>query len=200
MAVAFNYPAAPHIRKHGPRGYADYASFRPWLRDEFTFCCVYCRTREQWGRVRGTFDLDHFVPQTFQPDQSTDYDNLLYACRTCNGSKADKTVPDPTQVLTQENTTIGADGSISGLTPEAERLILKLGLDSPQYRNWRLLWLRIIELAEICDRELFHQLMRFPDDLPNLKLLRPPGGNTRPEGIDESYFESREHGVLPDEY
>jgi hypothetical protein len=33
----FSYPTTPHVRRHGPQGYADYASFRPWLRDEFTF-------------------------------------------------------------------------------------------------------------------------------------------------------------------
>lgn len=53
MTFPFNYPDAPHRRRHGPRGYADYASYRPWLRDEFTFRCVYCLLREQWGLVRG---------------------------------------------------------------------------------------------------------------------------------------------------
>lgn len=58
----FTYAAAPYSRRHGPRGYADYASYRPWLRDEFRFQCVYCLLREQWGRVAGMFDLDHFLP------------------------------------------------------------------------------------------------------------------------------------------
>ena len=49
---AFRYPAVPHARRHGPRGYADAESYRPWLRDEFTFRCVYCLFREQWGRSR----------------------------------------------------------------------------------------------------------------------------------------------------
>ena len=60
MSAPFDYPA-PHLRRHGPMGYADYASYRPWLRDEFSFRCVYCLLREQWGRVRGLFDLDHFL-------------------------------------------------------------------------------------------------------------------------------------------
>ena len=40
--------------------------------------------REQWGRVRGEFDLDHFVAQVQSPDREADYDNLVYACHACN--------------------------------------------------------------------------------------------------------------------
>jgi hypothetical protein len=43
---AFRYPAAPHARRHGPQGYADAESYRPWLRDEFAFRCIYSLFRE----------------------------------------------------------------------------------------------------------------------------------------------------------
>ena len=49
MTDPFSYPAAAHVRRHGPQGYADYPSYLPWLRDEFSFRCVYCLLREQWG-------------------------------------------------------------------------------------------------------------------------------------------------------
>jgi len=49
---AFRYTATPHVRRHGPCGYGDVESYRPWLRDEFTFRCLYCLFREQWGRVK----------------------------------------------------------------------------------------------------------------------------------------------------
>ena len=71
-------------RRHGPRGYADVESFRPWLRDEFSFRCAYCRYREQWGRLKGAFALDHFLPVSVYPKQTRTYDNLLYACRAWN--------------------------------------------------------------------------------------------------------------------
>ncbi len=32
MTSPFTYPAVSHVRQHGPRGYADYESYRPWLR------------------------------------------------------------------------------------------------------------------------------------------------------------------------
>jgi len=78
--TAFTYPPEPHVRRHGPQRYADAASYRPWLRDEFT------------------------------------------------------------------------------------------------------------------------KLMGFPDDLPNLARLRPPGGNSRPHGIERSYFVQKKKAILPDTY
>ena len=57
-SYSYRYPSRPHLRKHGPRGYRTAVDFRPWLRDEFLFRCVYCLERE--------------------------YDNLLYVCQACN--------------------------------------------------------------------------------------------------------------------
>jgi hypothetical protein len=46
--TVFDYPSLPHARRHGPQGYADYKHYKPWLRDEFSFRCVYCLCRETW--------------------------------------------------------------------------------------------------------------------------------------------------------
>lgn len=86
----FQYPPALHERRHGPQGYSDYASFRPWLRDEFGFRCVYCLRREQWELCRGIFHIDHFVPVSQDPTRLHDYDNLLYTCVSCNFAKRDR--------------------------------------------------------------------------------------------------------------
>lgn len=40
--MAFTYPRRPHVRRHGPRGYRAYQSYKPWLRDAFEFRWVYC--------------------------------------------------------------------------------------------------------------------------------------------------------------
>jgi hypothetical protein len=196
---AFPYPREPHVRRHGPAGYASYRSFRPWLRDEFAFRCVYCLVREQWGRVSGEFDLDHFVPQVCRPDQAGEYDNLLYSCRTCNLRKRAGALPDPTQWLTADAVRIYPDGAIVGLTSEAAKIVRVLCLNSPGWRRWRRTWIRIIELAAECDRALLRELLGFPEDLPKLKACRVPR-NTRPEGIQKSYFAQRERGDLPELY
>jgi hypothetical protein len=197
---AFLYPSAPHSRRHGPCGYADVDSYRFWLRDEFTFRCVYCLFREQWGRLKAGFALDHFLLVALHPEQERIYDNLLYACVACNQTKGATILPDPTQVLLDGTVRIHADGPIEGRTREARRIIRVLGLDDRMEKETRLLWLGIIALAEHFDPTLYRRLMGFPDHLPNLVRLRPPEGNLRPEGVNMSYFVRREHGTLPTVY
>jgi 5-methylcytosine-specific restriction endonuclease McrA len=80
MSDPFVYPSGPLKRRHGPRGYADYQNYRPWLRDEFSFRCVYCLLREQWGQMRGGHAIDHFLPVVQYPKRVNNYDNLVYAC------------------------------------------------------------------------------------------------------------------------
>src|SRR5438105_1690840 len=157
--TAFTYPARPHARRHGPRGYADYASYRPWLRDEFTFRCVYCLLREQWGLVRGTFAIDHFLAVAVHPEKITDYDNLVYGCASCNAGKGCQQVPDPCQVLLGTDVRVLEDGTIQGNTPESRRLIRVLGLDDPEYTEFRLLWINIIALTARHAPELHQRLL-----------------------------------------
>ena len=195
---AFDYPALPHERRHGPQGYEDAITYRPWLRDEFTFRCVYCLLREQWGRVTGEFDVEHFRPQVNSPELGLTYDNLLYACHTCNLLKGVTELPDPSQVLTAEAVRVNPDGSIEGRNPDARRLIAILGLDSDSYRRWRSVWMRNVELAEEYDQEHFRRMMGFPDDLPSLD--HSPPVNTRPEGVQQSWYAKRQRGELPEVY
>lgn len=200
MSDPFSYPSEPHIRRHGPRGYSSYEGYRPWLRDEFCFRCVYCLRREKWGRGLGAFALDHFLPVARRPARKTDYDNLVYACSSCNIAKSDRVTPDPLTVLTSENVAVAADGTIHARTPEAAKLIELLGLDSDQTTEFRMLWLGIISLAQRFDPELHERLMSFPDDLPELDRLRPPAGNIRPAGVHQSWGHRKRAGALPPTY
>lgn len=199
MTVPFVYPATPHVRRHGPQGYADYAGFRPWLRDEFSFRCVYCLLREQWARY-GSFAIDHFLAVAHHAAQSTDYDNLLYACAPCNAAKQDRLLPDPLRVLTNAAVQVAADGTIRTDDAEAAHLIELLGLNSDKSTEFRMLWIGIIALAAKHEPPLYAKLMGFPADLPNLSRLRPPKGNARPEGVQQSWHARRESGTLPETY
>src|SRR5438105_3975684 len=102
----FAYPPRRRTRRHGPRGYARPAGYRPWLRDEFAFRCAYCLLRDSWGRVRGVFGLDHFRPVRLRPDLTLDYGNLLYCCAICNAAKGARTVPDPCGALVEGAVTV----------------------------------------------------------------------------------------------
>jgi hypothetical protein len=200
MTPPFTYPHAPQARRHGPRGYADYERYRPWLRDEFAFRCVYCLLREAWGPVTGVYALDHFVPVVLRPDLALEYENLRYACVSCNLIKAAQRTADPTAVLLAPQVRVTPDGTLRADTVEAGRLIDLLGLNRPRLRELRELWIGIIRLAAAADPILYRRLLGFPDDLPNLRRLRPPGGNTRPQGVATSYFVQRQHGTLPATY
>jgi hypothetical protein len=200
MRDGFAYPDSPHRRRHGPQGYATYDSYRPWLRDEFDYRCVFCLIREQWGRISGEFDVDHYLPVCIQPDGAEDYDNLLYSCAVCNGAKGRHILPDPTAVLSARQIAVHDDGTVEGMSEDAERIIRVLDLNDEDYCRWRRIWLRIIDLAEQFDRQLYSQLLGFPDDLPDLTRLRPPGGNKRPAGIWESAFAKRDRGELAQTY
>jgi len=200
MTIPFVYPHVPHVRRHGPQGYADYASYRPWLRDEFSFQCVYCLLREQWGRIRGLFDLDHFQAIANHPDLGSDYDNLLYACTSCNLAKASLAIPDPLTALTDANVHVTEDGHLHAETAEAASLIEILCLDDEDAVEFRMTWIGIIALVARYDTDLYLKLMGYPNDLPDLHSLKPASRNTRPEGVALSAHTKRQRGELPDTY
>ena len=59
--------------------------------------------------------------------------------------------------------------------------------------------MRIVDLAKERDANLYGQLAGFPEDLPNLGRLRPPS-NSRPDGIEVSWYAKRQRGQLPETY
>lgn len=197
--MIFQYPEPRAERVHGPAGYASYESFRPWLRDEFSFRCVYCLKRENWGQVTGEFELDHFQPQSLAPDRRLDYFNLVYACRRCNSVKLDQSVDDPLVILSSESVIVLPDGVIESDRPQAKRLMQQLDLNSPKLKKWRVMWMRIVNLAKEWDANVYEQLAAFPEDLPNLGRLKPPS-NSRPHGVDVSWYAKRQRGQLPETY
>jgi hypothetical protein len=196
----FVYPARPHVRRHGPRGYADYGRFLPWLRDEFSFRCVYCLRRELWGRAPGELQIDHFLAVAHRPELKTDYDNLLLVCPIGNVLKGSLVLPDPCRVLTSDAVMVDEDGTIQTQKREARRLIRTLGLNERPATEFRLLWNSIVTLARRFDPGLWRKIMGFPEDLPDLRRLKPPRGNSRPEGVGQSCQAQREREELPDTY
>jgi hypothetical protein len=196
----FIYPDRPHVRRHAPRGYSDYGRFLPWQRDEFSFRCVYCLRREQRGRASGELQIDHFLAVAHRPELKTHYDNLLLVCPICNVLKGSLVLPDPCRVLTFDAVVVDQDGAIHAQKREARRLIRTLGLDQRPATEFRLLWNSICSLARRFDFGLWQKIMGFPEALPDLRRLKPPGGNSRPEGVGQSYHAQRERGELPATY
>ncbi|MDB5387806.1 MAG: hypothetical protein JWM11_3452 [Planctomycetaceae bacterium] len=196
----YTYPGGKHRRKHGPLGYRSVGEFRDWLRDEFAFRCVYCLEREQWANCLGHFHIEHFEPVAMNPDRELEYDNLLYSCQACNLLKGSQAVPDPLTVFTAVAVVVQKTGRILGKTADARRLIEILQLNSPGFRKRRRLMIEILATAAKANPALCRELLAFPEDLPDLARLKPPGGNTRPSGIKKTYFVLRRAGRLPETY
>ena len=199
MPDPFRYPAQVHVRRHGPSGYKHHRGFGPWLRDEFEFRCVFCLRREQWDRA-SSLEVDHFQPTSHKPSGKLDYDNLIYVCARCNAAKGARTVLSPTQGLLDETAFVEQEGQLIGHTAAARKLIGEMRLNHPKLIHFRRLWLEIIAMASRFDPDLYRRLMGYPDDLPDLSHMRPPKGNTRPDGVSQSHFARRERGELPTIY
>jgi hypothetical protein len=204
--VIFQYPQQPHTRRHGPRGYHNYQSYKPWLRDELDFRCVYCLWRERWYAVgEAAFGVEHLWSQAVAPQLVCDYDNLVYACCRCNSIKTDAAaVLDPCRDAFGNHLEVFADGRIHGLTPEGRELIRTCRLDELLLTQSRR---RLQELLQALHDSknpkalaLRQHYLTIPDNLPMLGKCRPPSGNTRPAGIGESYYERSRQGRLPSSY
>jgi hypothetical protein len=201
----FKYPSAIHVRRHGPVGYSAYKHFRPWLRDEFCFRCVYCLWRENWCFQDSDFEVDHEVAQSLAPELCRDYANLVYACHNCNKRKGNKRLPSPAKIAfgaSMEVITSGEQcGAIHPLNDDGIRLVDELALDCPKITRMRRQFIDTMRLLESTDQPMSLVWMGFPEDLPDLLSVRPqPSGNLRPGGIAESWYQRRERGDLPEIY
>lgn len=205
--MPFTYSDRPHVRKHGPGGYTDYARYKPWLRDEFSFRCVYCLQRERWyPNGHAGFGVEHVKPKARPEYQDLicDYRNLVYACNRCNSLKRDAIVLDPCETSFSSHIRVSADGQIRGLTPHGCDLVDRLGLDEIGPKSARRECLRVLRLfqkqpADPEVRALYLHYFGFPEDLPDLDVLRPEI-NARPAGLAEAYFRQRRDGRLAETY
>jgi hypothetical protein len=74
-------------------------------------------------------------------------------------------------------------------------------LDRPKLTVFRRGMLELFQALE--DRRdpgaaaLHRRFFGFPANLPELSALRPPEGNGRPQGVENSHFERRRRGELP---
>lgn len=194
----FVYPQQQHARRHGPC-YANYEQCRDWLRDEFSFRCVYCLQRERWHVLCASFHIDHFIPQKLSAGGGNAYDNLLYLCASCNINKAGKASIDPCVVALGNCVQVERDGTISPLSDDGAFLIKSLRLDHVQYTEYRKLIISAVDHFKETSPALFFEWMRYPTELPDLARLAPPH-NTRPQGVHESCFARKQRGALPDVY
>jgi hypothetical protein len=204
--MAFAYPDQPGERRHGPGGYKKPEAYKPWLRDEFCFRCFYCLCRERWfPDGPDSFSVDHLRPVSQAPELSLEYDNLIYACSMCNSLKqAEEWPTDPFTDPSGNHLRMRSDGTVQHLSHDGFNMIRICRLNRPALVGYRRVILATLAFLDNNPapetRMLLRHYLGFPDDLPRLKKMRPPGGNRRPEGINQSWYERRRRGELPETY
>ena len=199
----YSYSTTPHVRRHGPAGWKSYRRYREWLRDEFSFRCVYCLERETWRDMREQMHIDHFEPQAIRKDLKAEYANLVYACPACNSQKSDALLFDPCEIAFGDCLQIYEDGRIEARNKslEGQALIDELALDHPLTIDRRRRIIGMLRTFAATDWSMFVEWMGYPKNLPDLnhKDNKPPH-NTKPESVAQSCLERKKRGELPQVY
>ena len=157
--------------------FSDYQQYKPYLRVDFTFACVYCTTHEnEFGGPR-SFGIDHFRPKSKTEFRAlvNVYTNLLYACSVCNSFKLDdwpsndpinegKGYLDPCQHDYANHFVQTPDFRVDGLSQVAHYMIERLHLNRPQLRKLR--------QRRKQEEELYQRAMlSYQDDLLRIEAL-----------------------------
>lgn len=198
----FVYPDEPHQRRHGPVGYTDYESYREWLRDEFSYRCVFSLLRESWPQIR--FHIDHLISQKERPDLICDYDNLILLEGRLNLVKGKRRLPDPCKVALGKHLVVYTNGEQMGCikaldgSEVGEWIIRVLRLDSDDATQTRRKWIGVLRSVAQTDEQLFREFVGYPKNLPNLCKSRIK--NTRETGLHQSARQLLDNGKLPDWY
>lgn len=201
LPAPFAYPSRPHVRRHGPQGYSKYRQYRNWLRDEFSFRCVYCLRRETWLALQRDYQIDHFLPKSEHRDVERDYDNLVYACSECNGTKAAKYLPSPESMAYGDCLSVDEKGEIHAKDERGivMTIIEALHLNAREYIYLRRCIIETIGEARPGSKTL-KWCLGYPDNLPNLSAEKKPKDNKRLSGIHESHYERKWRDELPPYY
>ena len=173
LRSVFAYPKTRHILRHGPRGYTICRQFKPWLRDDFGFRCIYCLRRERWmGGGHSDFSVEP-IPRNIAPRLTFEFSNLRYACSRCNSIRQDRRTIDPCDEPLSNHLNIRQDGHIEGLTPDGVAHIKVLRLDHPALTEYRARFIRAVGLLEAKGAWAeINAWLGYPDDLPNLAALK----------------------------
>ena len=151
--------------------------------------------------MRQDYEIDHFLPKSEHRDVERDYDNLVYACSECNGTKATKYLPSLESVAYGDCLRVDEKGNIHGLDDRGVgvAIIEALRLESPEYTYLRRRIIETVAEARPGSKTL-KWCLGYPDDLPNLAAEKKPKDNKRLNGIRESHYERRLRGDLPEYY
>ena len=158
----------------------NYRDYRDSLRADFNNRCGYCNDLDEPRKEY--FEIDHLVPQKIMvKKKNNDYQNLVYACHSCNNAKrkkwpsGDENVPivrdegwiDPCSEEYDKQFSRDDKGNIIPLTPIGKWMFDNLKLYKPQHS---ILW--NLEQIKLMKKRLNEKIPKNKDNAPFLfKIL-----------------------------
>ncbi len=175
------------LRRESPqrtcdREYANYNSYKDYLRNDFNRRCGYCDITDIILGGKKTFQIDHFAPKKFE-ELVTNYSNLVYSCPSCNRAKWDDW-PMETSTPSHDNSQGYVDPCDDDYEAHLERdeygrIIAKTDVGNYMRRNLKLyllkhkyLWMQDILADQIQKiRSTLSEANGEDDDIANLRAV-----------------------------
>lgn len=151
------------------------STYKKYLMKDFKHKCAYCGDLDSISGGSRFYHVEHFAPKEKFPEREFIYDNLLYACPYCNGSKSDKWVSDDAEI-----NVIGDEGFVDPCKKEYD-LHLDRDSDGKIFAK--------TELGKYMIKELNLFLKRH-EIIYNLEVLQ-----RRTESLKESIEADKKNGI-----
>jgi hypothetical protein len=158
--------------------------------------------RERWcADGDAALGVEHLLAQSRHPELVCEYGNLVYSCCQCNSYRQGEDIGvDLNEEGLGGHLEVSDDGTVHAKTVEGRALIAACRLNRPRLNEARRFMAQALQLLRQNPAGavgmLLDYTLGYPQNLPRLALLRPPGGNDKPEGVAQSYYELRKRGEL----
>ena len=137
-------------RRETPPELSRYQGYKPYLRRDFYYSCVYCTVHENDLQGWRYFDVEHFRPKSLPQFSHLEvvYSNLLYACSICNTYKSNdwpsddpindgRGYLDPCEHDYDDHFAIVSEVEIKGRSGVGQYMVEHLHLNRVQLQNLR---------------------------------------------------------------
>ncbi len=143
-----NFRISEKPRRTCKKKYANYSSYKKYLREDFNARCGYCDIWDRWFGGVGCYHIDHFAPKSKFEELKSEYSNLVYSCQYCNQAKKNDWVTDDPKISHNGKTGYidpcdtaydklfcrSDTGEIKPLTPIGEYMYRKLKFNRARHR------------------------------------------------------------------